>query len=543
MKRIDRLMLFSCASITGVMFNGYAQEKPNVLIFLVDDLGWKDLACTGSNYYETPNIDRIASQGVIFTESYSASTVSSPSRASIQTGKFTARHGVTDWIGDASGEAWRTWRNKKRYSKVLPAHYKHELDTAEVTIAEAFHEQGYITYHLGKWHLGGKGSLPENHGYDVNIGGYGRGLNGSMYFSPYGNPKLKDGPAGENLTTRLGEEAAAIIKKHKKQDSPFFLMLNFFAVHSPIQCSKEKWEYFRDKAEKMGIKDDSQAFVVDRTLPVRQYQDNPVYAGLISHMDDAVGIVMRALEKTGLDKNTIVVFTSDNGGVSAGEHYQTSNLPLRGGKGYQWDGGLRVPLIIQAPGSIKNREIAQPAINTDLYPTLLDLAGLSLRPEQHMDGISLKEYIINPDAVPVSRRMYWHYPHYGSHGGEPSSIIRDGDWKLIYYHEDLRTELYNNTIDKTESGHLNAQYPEQVEYLKSQLLSWLKETGALMPIGDMEYHPVKEAAYKAKQIQTQMKNVQKTRKKLLDPNFKPLDKYCKPEDIWWGQRAPQKTDK
>lgn len=521
-----------------VLMNAARQDKhPNVLIFLVDDLGWNDLSCTGSDFYESPNVDRIASEGVRFSNSYSACSVSSPSRTSIQTGKFTARHGITDWIGDASGEQWRTWRGKKRYSKVLPADYKHGLDTSETTIAEAFRNNGYKTYHIGKWHVGSEGSLPEDHGYDVNIAGDGSGLRGKMYFSPYGNTKLEDGPVGENLTLRLGKETAGLIKKHQKSErKPFFMMLNFFAVHSPLQCTKEKWEYFRDKAEKLGIGDEKGAFVFDRTLPVRQYQDNPVYAGLISQMDDAVGVVLEELERLGIEDETIVVFTSDNGGVSAGETYSTSNLPYRGGKGYQWEGGLHVPLIIKYPGcKNKGAVVEQTVIGTDIYPTMLDLASLPLMPEQHVDGMSLKPYLYNPSEKQVSRTFYWHYPHYGSQGGEPSSIIKDGDWKLIYYHEDFRFELYNMSIDKTEKWHLNAQYPERLEIMKYKLLAWLKENNAIMPVGDSEYDPVKEAAYREKNLKSETLKANKLRNSVLSKDFKPVDKWCLPEDKWWGE--------
>lgn len=537
MKIIDKILLTSCAVLPGAIAR--ANDGPNVIVFLVDDLGWNDVSCAGSKFYETPNVDRLASEGVRFENSYSACSVSSPSRASILTGKFTARHGVTDWIGDASGEAWRNFRNKKRHSKLLPASYNRNLSLDEYTIAECMRDNGYATYHLGKWHLGKEGSLPEDHGFDVNIGGDGNGLRGDIYFAPYKNPKIPEGPDGEILPERLGYEAADIIRKHakmKKDKKPFFIMFNFFAVHSPNQCSRQKWEYFRDKAERMGIKS-SGAFVVDRTLPVRQYQDNPVYAGLISHMDDGVGIVLDALSKYGMDGETIVIFTSDNGGVSAGEQYATCNLPLRGGKGYQWEGGLRVPLVIRYPGCRKASVSGQPVIGTDLYPTILDLAGLSAHPEQHIDGVSVRPYLENPDAPVVPRKMFWHYPHYGSQGGEPSSIIKDGEWKLIYYHEDMRTELYNMSVDQTEAGHLNILYPERVESMKTELLVWLKQVGARMPIADVEYDPVGEAKYKAKNAQTNLRNASINRQKMLSPEWKPRDKWCTEKDTWWGERA------
>ena len=308
-----------------------AKEKPkNVLFILVDDYGWNDTSCGGSSYYETPNIDRIAQQGMMFTQGYAACQVSSPSRASIMTGKFTARHGITNWIGEASGEEWR---KMGRHSKLLPASYNWSMSLDELTLPEALREGGYKTFMAGKWHIGDVGSSPEDHGFDINIGGYKAGSPMGGYFSPYNNPKLKDGPAGENLSMRLAEETSRFIedqtKHHKNQ--PFFAYLSFYAVHGPIQTTEENWRYFRDKADSMGIA--SSGFKVDRTLPVRQRQDNPIYAGLIKQMDDAVGVVLDKLEELGLMENTLIILTGDNGGVSSGDNYSTSCLPLRGGKG------------------------------------------------------------------------------------------------------------------------------------------------------------------------------------------------------------------
>lgn len=524
----DKLFILCCAgagvlSVTAIQ----AKEKPrNVLFILVDDYGWNDTSCGGSDFYDTPNIDRIARQGVMFTQGYAACQVSSPSRASIMTGKSPARHGITNWIGEASGEAWR---KMERHSKLLPAEYAWKMSQDEVTLPKALKQYGYKTFMAGKWHIGGEGSTPEDHGFEINIGGFEAGSPVGGYFSPYKNPKLPDGPKGENLSMRLAKETAGFIenqaKKNKKQ--PFFAYLSFYAVHGPIQTTEENWNHYRNKADSMGIA--PEGFKVDRTLPVRQRQDNPIYAGLIKQMDDAVGVVLDKLEELGLTENTLIIFTGDNGGVSSGDNYSTSCLPLRGGKGRQWEGGLRVPFIIQDPDCPLHGVTTDiPAIGTDFYPTILEYAGLPLLPEQHVDGQSLIP-VLEGKKLP-ERALFWHYPHYGNQGGEPSSVIRDGDWKLIHYYEDGRNELYNLKIDQTESEPLNAQYPEKVSFLSKKLSVWLTEAGAKYPAPDPQYDPVKEAAYK-KRVQTDnLLRLEKERKQQLSPGFEP-------NKTWWDSKV------
>ena len=307
------------------IFNCYHKQpqkevKPNILFILVDDLGYHDLGVTGSNYYETPNIDQLAKESMVFTQGYAASRVCSPSRASIMTGKFTARHGITDWIGAKVGQ---DWRSRNRHDKLLPAKYVDALPKEDITIAEAFRKVGYKTFFAGKWHLGNKDSYPKNHGFDINKGGYNKGGPAGGYFSPWQNPKLKNQEKGENLTMRLAKETANFIKQNK--GATFFAFLSFYAVHSPIQTTASKWKKYRDKAVKNGI--EKLGYKMERNLPIRQVQDNPIYGGLVETMDDAVGIVLKALKENGLDKNTIVVFTSDKGGVASGDNYSTSNLP------------------------------------------------------------------------------------------------------------------------------------------------------------------------------------------------------------------------
>ncbi len=278
------LILLSCQQET---------KKLNVLFILADDLGARDLSFTGSEYYESPNIDRLANQGVIFTNGYAAAQVCSPSRASILTGMATVSHGVTDWIGAETGPEWG---ERVPYTKLLPPGYQHELPASDITMPELFQTKGYKTFFAGKWHLGSQGSWPEDHGFDINVGGWDYGNPKGGYFSPYDNPNLTDGPPGENLSMRLAQETAGFIRSNKAE--PFFAMLSFYAVHGPIQTTSEYWEKYRNKALEGGL--DSSGFRMERRLPIRTVQDNAIYAGLIQHMDDAVGLVLDELESQGL---------------------------------------------------------------------------------------------------------------------------------------------------------------------------------------------------------------------------------------------------
>lgn len=500
-----------------------SKQRQNILFILVDDMGWNDLGFSGSKYYETPNIDKLASEGIVFTQAYAACSVSSPSRASILTGQAPTRHGITNWIGEASGEAWR---GMGRNSKLLPASYAHSLPSSEITIAEYLKDSGYKTFFCGKWHLGSEGSMPTDHGFDINIAGYDAG-SPSGYFSPYKNPLLSDGPKGEELSMRLAVETANFMQKQQEtnKDQPFFAYLSFYAVHGPIQTTQNYWSYFRNKAEKMGIAPTS--FIFDRTQAVRQTQDNPVYAGLVKQMDDAIGVLMQRMKAQGLDKNTLIIFTSDNGGVSSGDAYSTSCLPLRGGKGRQWEGGVREPLIISYPNCKKGTTIKKPVIAMDFYPTILEYVGLPLLPKQHVDGISLMPLINGKETK--ERTFYWHYPHYGNQGGEPSSYIRKGDWKLIHYYEDGHDELYNLAMDVTESKSLNTEYPAKVKELSADLATWLKETKAKLPIKDPLYDANKEALQLSRKATDGVKQQENFRKKMLQNDYKP-------NPTWWGSR-------
>ena len=495
-----------------------SKKRPNVLFILADDLGWRDLSNEGSTFYESPHIDRIANEGMKFTRGYATCQVCSPSRASIMTGKYPARLNITDWIGAAMGEQW------KRNTKLLPAIYNHDLPQEDTTIAEAFQSSGYKTFFAGKWHLGGEGSHPEDHGFGTNVGGHHRGSPPGGFFSPFKNPKLSDGPKGELLPLRLGHETADWIEANK--DQPFFAFLSFYSVHAPIQSTKALWEKYRAKALKQ--KPPKNRFIIDGRLPIRQVQDNPLYAGMVESMDDGVGIVLEKLDQLGLLEDTIIVFTSDNGGVAAGDGKPTSNLPLRGGKGRQWEGGIREPFYIRT-GNGRTGTTDVLAIGTDFYPTLLDLCGIAQRPDQHVDGKSLAPALTNnpteqskADLELLSKRtLFWHYPHYGNQGGDPSSIIRKGDWKLISYLEEDKVELYNVVDDIGEQTDVASQHPERVATMKAELDRWLIETDAALPSTNPKFSTEKWAEEKVRTKEKVLPNLERQQAAFLDSDFVP----------------------
>jgi arylsulfatase A-like enzyme len=497
-------------------------RRPNVLFILADDLGYHDLSSTGSEYYETPNIDRIAQMGMRFTQGYAACQVCSPSRASIMSGKFPARHGITDWIGAKTGT---DWRDHDRHNKLLPAEYVHNLPKEYTTLPEAFQEAGYTTFFSGKWHLGYEGSYPEDHGFDINKAGWERGSPAGGFFAPHNNPKLEAKTPGENLTLRLAEETVDFLRSH--QDSAFFAFLSFYAVHAPLETTQQKWAKYRQKAEDQGVAD--LGFVMERRLPIRMVQDHPVYAGLVETMDDAVGMVLDELEALGLDDNTIIVFTSDNGGVASGDAYATTNLPLRGGKGYQWEGGIREPYFIAVPwiGTV-DKQSAVPVSGVDFYPTLLDLAGLDLKPTEHTDGLSLLP-LLQGDSI-AERPLYWHYPHYGNQGGDPSSIIRLGDWKLIHYWEDSTRELYNLKEDPREAANVIEQNSEVAERLGQQLEQFLAETEANTPEPDPEYNEQLAEERQQRIVNQLLPRLEQQRTEFLQEDWQP-------NEDWWGSQV------
>ena len=451
----------------------FAEKKPNIILFLVDDLGWADIGANNpKTFYETPNVDRIAAEGMRFTQGYAACPVCSPTRGSILTGKVPPRFGITDFIPGM------------RNAKLLSAPNAKELPLAEVTLAEALKEAGYATAHFGKWHLGGEGFFPENQGFDRNLGGLDRGgpYGGKKYFSPYGNPKLPDGPPGEHLPDRLATECIRFMEE--AGDKPFFANFWFYDVHTPLMARPDLEEKYKKKAEAAP----PESWGHERDQQVRLTQRHAVYAAMVEAMDQAVGKVMAALEKSGKADNTIIIFTSDNGGLSTSEGSPTSNLPLRAGKGWLYEGGIRVAYMIKAPGVTKPGTVSEtPVLSTDFYPTLLDLAGLPLKPEQHQDGVSLKPLLAGGEMP--ARSFFWHYPHYGNQGGAPSGCIREGDWKLIEWYEDNRAELFNLRDDVGEKTNLASMQPDKVRDLTAKLHTWRQSVGGIMPTPNPDWVP------------------------------------------------------
>ena len=511
------LVSLACLAVAGSSLHASESTRPNFVFILADDFGCRDLSGEGSTFYETPNLDRIASQGMKFVNGYATCQVCSPSRASIMTGKYPARLHITDYIGARSGYEWT------RNGKILPAEYLHDLPHQETTLAEAMREGGYRTFFAGKWHLGGEGSHPDDHGFDVNVGGHFRGSPPGGFFAPYKNPEMQDGPSGESLPQRLAQETVRFIET--SSDRPFFAYLSFYSVHAPIQTTPELWRKYRNKAVAQEAPDER--FLIDRTLPVRQIQDCPVYAGMVESMDKAIGLVLESLERLDLERNTVVIFTSDNGGVSSGDAFATANLPFRGGKGRQWEGGVREPYYIKAPG-MKSGISDTPVTGTDFYPTILELAGLPPSPNQHVDGVSLVPILKGGNLE--RRSLFWHYPHYGNQGGEPSSFVRDGDWKLIHYWEDGHDELYNIVEDIGEQNDLASLDSNRVALLRMQLDAWLIETKASIPEMDPRFDQKK-----FEQTQAEIRNSRKPTLERQHARF--LSEEFKPNANWWGAKV------
>lgn len=441
-----------------------ARPKPNFVFILADDLGWRDLSCYGSDFYETPNIDRLAAEGMRFTDAYAACPVCSPTRASILTGKYPARLHLTDWI------AGFNYPDRK----LLPPEWTMYLDTGEITIAEALGAADYVSASVGKWHLGGEDYWPEKQGFAVNIAGTHAG-SPPTYFSPYrgangnGIATLAAGPEGEYLTDRLTDEALAWMEDNR--DRPFFLYLSHFAVHIPIEAKEAIAAAYRAKAD-------------DASL-----QHNPEYAAMIASVDQSVGRVTDKLHELGIEDNTVVVFFSDNGGLMGNARYPhvTSNDPLRAGKGTAYEGGVREPLIVRwpevtEPGSVCNEVVT----SVDFYPTLLDIAGVAGADGRTPDGVSLTPLLRGGDTL-GREAVYWHYPHYHNQGATPFGAVRRGDYRLIEFYEDGRTELYNLAEDIGETRDLSASMPGLTRELRDMLHRWREEVGAQMPRPNPDY--------------------------------------------------------
>jgi arylsulfatase A-like enzyme len=467
-QRCSHLFGLALATI-GLLVQGNvrAAERLNVVLILADDLGRNDLGCYGSKYFRTPQLDNLAGQSVQFMDAYAACPVCSPTRASILTGKYPARLHLTDWLPG---------RGDRPDQKLNRPKIRQELPLEEVTLAERFKQAGYATASIGKWHLGGAGFGPEKQGFDVNIGGNQAGTTYS-YFAPYKNkqgqylPGLEEAPDGEYITDRLTAEAERFITDNRER--PFFLYMPHYAVHTPLRAKEETIKKYPGS-------------------PQHGKQSHPVYAAMLDSLDECVGRILQKLEDLKLDERTIVLFTSDNGGLATQEGMQfapTINSPLRDGKGYLYEGGIRAPLLVKAPG-IKPAKNSTPVCSIDFLPTLLELCDLA--PAKDIDGVSFAPLLKGGDKPP-HEDLYWHYPHYANQGSRPGGAIRSGDWKLIEFYETGRRELYNVKEDPSESRNRAAENPEIVERLAAKLHAWLKETGAQMMSSNPDYTPNPQA--------------------------------------------------
>jgi arylsulfatase A-like enzyme len=456
-------------------------KKPNILFILIDDLGWRDLGCYGSSFYETPNLDELATQSLRFTDAYAACPVCSPTRASILTGKYPATVGVTQYIGGHS------------VGKLCDVPYFHVLPMQEYSLARALRERGsYQTWHVGKWHLGGWLTSPETHGFDINIGGCDWGHPHRGHFSPYGIPTLEDGPAGEYLTDRLTDEAIRLIQN--TSDQPFFLNLWHYAVHTPIQAPQNLSEKYQRKARDLGLDqvaamEEGEYFPCEhkRHLRVqrRVLQSDPAYAAMVENLDWNIGRLLAALEESGQADDTIVIFTSDNGGLATAESSPTCNAPLHEGKGWMYEGGTREPLLVRWPRVAAPGATSTPVTSPDFYPTLLEAVGIAPLPAQHVDGASFAPLLRGEEFE--RGPLFWHYPHYSNQGGTPGCSVRDGDWKLIEFFEDGALELYNLRDDVGEKRDLAAHDPQQRDRLKALLDAWKISVEAQIPKPNPRY--------------------------------------------------------
>lgn len=446
-------------------------NQPNIVVFVVDDLGYMDIGVNNPNcFYDTPNIDNFAAGGMRFTDGYAANPVCSPTRYSLLTGKYPTRVGATNFF---SG---------KRAGKFRPAELTNHMPLSEITLAQALKKKGYATFFAGKWHLGETEEYyPQNRGFDINQGGFKAGgpYTGNRYFSPFKNPQLKpESPPGDHLPDRLARDTSDFIRNNAEKKQPFLAYLSFYSVHNPTMGREDLVKKYKPKSKAITGKTfgtEEQIFKNKGPRKVRILQKHAVYAAMVEAMDEAVGKVLNQIDNSGITNETIVVFTSDNGGLSTSEGSPTSNMPLRGGKGWVYEGGIREPWIIRypgvtTPGSISN----QPISSIDLYPTVCQAVGATNNHE--IDGVdlmpALKGESLNRDA------LFWHYPHYSNQGGIPGGAIRMGDMKLIERYEDGQVHLYDLKNDIGERKDLRDQHPQKVKEMRDRLHQWYRKVNA-----------------------------------------------------------------
>lgn len=498
------------------------RQQPNIVFFLVDDLGWTDVGCYGSQFYETPNIDALAESGVRFTDAYAACHVCSPTRASIITGKYPASINLTDWL---------TGRRDFPFQKMLNVKINQHLPYDVKTLPAILKENGYKTAIYGKWHWGEDSASTTRQGFDTHIPDWNRGWPKEGYYFPYGMKGLEEGDDGEYLTDRMTTEALKYIEQNR--DKPFFLYLSHFAVHDPIEGRPDLVEKYQEKRTRMlppeghpfilegkpGIEnpiskvdldkaidqEEYQGFKVfpNQTVKIKQYQDNVQFAGMVESMDESLGRVLKKLNELEIDEQTIVIFYSDNGGMSAANFwnpkriipedeldkaFSTSNLPLRGGKGWMYEGGIRVPLIIKWPGKGLQKVICDvPVTSPDFFPTILEMVGV--KNTENADGLSLVP-VLTGDSILDRKAIFWHFPHYSNHGMQSAGgAVRSGDFKLLEYYDTGKVQLFNLKDDIGEQKDLSEIEVEKTNELKEKLHKWRAKVGAQMMKLNPDYDP------------------------------------------------------
>ncbi|MAR63075.1 MAG: arylsulfatase [Flavobacteriaceae bacterium] len=439
------MLIFSCSN---------ENEKPNLLFILVDDLGWTDVSYNKSDYYETIHIDNLSETSMLFDNAYAASSVCSPTRASIMTGKHPARVNITDWIPGLDP------KNKPLLGPID----RNELPLEETTIAEVLRDNNYSTFYSGKWHLGSEGHYPEDQGFDVNIGGFEKGSPMGGYYSPYKNPRLSDGPEGEYLTDRLTLETIELIR-NRDTKKPFAAFLSFYNVHTPIQENKEFIDYYVEKLK--SYENTSPETVKEGDAITLLNQRNAKYASMVHATDYNVGRIINFLKDNNLYENTLIVFTSDNGGLSTQRRVApTSVFPLRAGKGWLYEGGIRIPQLIKLPKQINKEIISEPVVSYDLFPTIANVLNLN-HSVSDIDGVDLTNLFVKKD---IERDfIFWHFPHYHGSMWKPGSALRNNDWKLVELHEENKVELYNLKDDLSETIDVSNKFPEITSRLVNKL--------------------------------------------------------------------------
>ena len=480
MNSFSRSNGIACLAVILLSFSPQTLAKQtNFLFLLVDDLGWADIGCFGSRFNETPNIDNLAESGMKFTQGYAAGSVCSPTRASILTGRHPVRVDITDWIPG---------QPNKNINQLLHPEDQYELSLQEVTLAETLKTHGYQTFFAGKWHLGEEGHWPTEQGFDYNIGGNSKGSPPGGYYSPWKNPSLKSTHDGEYVTERLTQESLNFLES-RNQSKPFLLYLSYYNVHTPIQPYKKRADHFENKAKDL-FQGTSTPTQLEHEGISRARQDNAALASMTSAVDISVGALMEKLDELNLTEETVVVFFSDNGGLStlSGRPGPTSNHPLRAGKGWLYEGGVREPTIVRAPGITKPKSICNtPIVSMDFFPTFLELASLPMRPDLHTDGRSIVPLLSGKPME--SRTFYWHYPHYHGSAWKPGASILEDGWKLIEFYHYNKFELYHLDKDLSEQNNLAETQPKKAARLRNKLKIWQQTMNAKMPVKNPNYRP------------------------------------------------------